>query len=309
MWTIEPMVLKGGHAVVDDIAKKIWRGRCRSPSGHLADASQLLVRADEQVAIPPEWPRFLGLDFGGVNTAGVFFAEERDAYHRPTGRLFAYREYRAGDRSAAEHCWHHLMKGDKLNPPRAAHPLVCGRVEVGRPVAPGVRRRRHGEQHARAGHPDPRARQAGGAEYRGRHQPRVRGVRLESDASVFGDLHGPLDELQSGPGRNVASKSSHSRSNYSTPVGIASPLSRRTALARRNLLMRSPSVGESATNRERGTRPAFRKSISTCRLQPGAFPLGVIAPTSRSSTAVAVPLKVICLHHNPQGCGVKGKPS
>jgi hypothetical protein len=57
----------------------------------------------------PLAPRFLGLDFGGVNTAGVFFAQERDAYHKPTGRLFAYREYRAGDRSAAEHCYH-LMK-------------------------------------------------------------------------------------------------------------------------------------------------------------------------------------------------------
>ena len=37
-----------------------------------------------------------GLDFGGVNTAGIFFAQERDAYHKPTGRRFAYREYRAG---------------------------------------------------------------------------------------------------------------------------------------------------------------------------------------------------------------------
>ena len=55
---------------------------------------------------PPDWPRFLGLDFGGVNTAGIFFAQERDAYHKPTGRLLAYREYRGGDRSAAEHCYH-----------------------------------------------------------------------------------------------------------------------------------------------------------------------------------------------------------
>jgi hypothetical protein len=60
-------------------------------------------------------PRFLGLDFGGVNTAGVFFAEERDDYHRPTGRLFAYREYKAGERSAAEHCYH-LMKGEPRIP-------------------------------------------------------------------------------------------------------------------------------------------------------------------------------------------------
>ena len=38
-----------------------------------------------RIAIPPDWPRFLGLDFGGVNTAGIFFAQERDAYPRNNG--------------------------------------------------------------------------------------------------------------------------------------------------------------------------------------------------------------------------------
>ena len=69
--------------------------------------------------------RYLGLEFGGVKTAGIFFAQERDGYHKPTGRLFAYREYRAGDRSAAEHCYH-LMKGDKLNAPEPRIPLCAG---------------------------------------------------------------------------------------------------------------------------------------------------------------------------------------
>src|ERR1019366_5290121 len=65
-------------------------------------------------SIPPEWPRFLGLDFGGVNTAGVFFAEEQ-TYGKPTGKLYAYREYKAGERSAAEHV-HELMKGEPRLP-------------------------------------------------------------------------------------------------------------------------------------------------------------------------------------------------
>ena len=84
-------------------------------------ASLIYGSFDEQkhkiprIAIPPEWPRFLGLDFGGVNTAGIFFAQERDAYHKPTGCHFTYREYRAGDRSAAEHCYH-LMKGEPRIP-------------------------------------------------------------------------------------------------------------------------------------------------------------------------------------------------
>src|ERR1019366_7235597 len=63
---------------------------------------------------PPEWLRFLGLDFGGVNTAGIFFAEERDGV-KPTGRLIAYCEYKAGERSAAEHCYHR-MKGEPRLP-------------------------------------------------------------------------------------------------------------------------------------------------------------------------------------------------
>ena len=75
-------------------------------------------------SIPPEWPRFMGLDFGGVNTAAIFFAEERVGLNR-TGRLIAYREYLAGDRSAAEHCYH-LMRGDALNPPEPRIPTCAG---------------------------------------------------------------------------------------------------------------------------------------------------------------------------------------
>src|ERR1022692_4939755 len=98
-------------------------GRLSSHQGGvlLRPAGLIYGRVDQtrhkipRIAIPPEWPRFLGLDFGGVNTAGIFFAQERDAYHKPTGRLFAYREYRAGERSAAEHCYH-LMKGEPRIP-------------------------------------------------------------------------------------------------------------------------------------------------------------------------------------------------
>jgi hypothetical protein len=90
-------------------------------------------------SIPPEWPRFVGLDFGGVNTAAIYYAEERttdgkpgpivDGHvtsgTRPTGRLIAYREYLAGERSAAEHCYH-LMRGDALNPPEPRIPTCAG---------------------------------------------------------------------------------------------------------------------------------------------------------------------------------------
>jgi hypothetical protein len=64
--------------------------------------------------IPLEWPRFIGLDFGGVNTAAIFFAQEIGNFG-PTGRYIAYREYKAGERSAAEHIFH-LMKGEPRVP-------------------------------------------------------------------------------------------------------------------------------------------------------------------------------------------------
>jgi len=57
-------------------------------------------------AIPWSWPRYVGLDFGGVNTAAVFYAE-----HPQTGLLYAYREYKAGSRSAAEHAYY-LLQGE-----------------------------------------------------------------------------------------------------------------------------------------------------------------------------------------------------
>jgi hypothetical protein len=48
--------------------------------------------------IPGEWKRYLGLDFGNVNMAGTFYAEEPG-----TQRLFLYRTYHTGGRSVEQH--------------------------------------------------------------------------------------------------------------------------------------------------------------------------------------------------------------
>jgi hypothetical protein len=76
--------------------------------------------------IPPEWQRYVGIDFGGVNTAAVFFAQEMCGGN-PTGRFIAYREYKGGERSAAEHCYH-IMRGDPANgiPPEPRIPICAG---------------------------------------------------------------------------------------------------------------------------------------------------------------------------------------
>lgn len=48
--------------------------------------------------IPDDWQRYMGMDFGGTNTAAIFFAEDP-----ATKRLIAYRVYWAGGKTAKEH--------------------------------------------------------------------------------------------------------------------------------------------------------------------------------------------------------------
>jgi hypothetical protein len=48
--------------------------------------------------IPKEWFVYVGIDFGGVNTAALFVAEEPE-----TGKLYAFREYLMGGKTAKEH--------------------------------------------------------------------------------------------------------------------------------------------------------------------------------------------------------------
>lgn len=75
-----------------------YRAIFTRPAGLIYDCFETDKHKVQRFKIPPLWRRHLGLDFGGVNTAGVFLAEDPE-----TKRLYAYREYRAGSRTAAEH--------------------------------------------------------------------------------------------------------------------------------------------------------------------------------------------------------------
>ncbi len=78
--------------------RMFYDGLFERPAGLIYDCFDDTLHRCPRFAIPPDWPRYLGLDFGGVNTAGVFFAEEP-----VTAKLYAYREYLAGGRTAKEH--------------------------------------------------------------------------------------------------------------------------------------------------------------------------------------------------------------
>lgn len=94
-----------------------YRAIFTRPPGMIYDSFDEQRCKVPRFAIPDSWPRHLGLDFGGVNTAGLFYAEEmsNDEEPKPTGRLYLYREYKAGGRTAAEHCVE-LLKGEPMTP-------------------------------------------------------------------------------------------------------------------------------------------------------------------------------------------------
>jgi hypothetical protein len=75
-----------------------YRGMFERPAGLIYDCFNEVKHKCPRFPIPAHWPRFLGLDFGGVNTAGLFIAREPG-----TSRLYYYREYKAGGRTAKEH--------------------------------------------------------------------------------------------------------------------------------------------------------------------------------------------------------------
>ena len=86
------------NSLPDDEFQMFYRGRKASLRYLIYDAFDRPRHTCPRFNIPDSWRRYLGLDFGGANTAGVFYAEE------PKSKvLYAYREYLEGKRTAAEH--------------------------------------------------------------------------------------------------------------------------------------------------------------------------------------------------------------
>jgi hypothetical protein len=75
-----------------------YRGRFTQPAGLIYDCFDPEAHKAKRFDVPEGWKRYLGIDFGGVSTAATFWAEEPG-----TKRLYCYREYLAGGRTAADH--------------------------------------------------------------------------------------------------------------------------------------------------------------------------------------------------------------
>lgn len=68
--------------------------------------------------IPASWPRYVGMDYGPVNTAVIWFAKSPVKYKGwPVGTMFAYREYLEGNKSIEQHTkdLKKLSKGEAIN--------------------------------------------------------------------------------------------------------------------------------------------------------------------------------------------------
>lgn len=80
------------------LRKRLFEGVWAAAEGAIYDCFDTEEDVIEPFPLPPEWPRYVGLDFGGTNTAALFTAVDPD-----TDILYHYREYLAGGRTAGSH--------------------------------------------------------------------------------------------------------------------------------------------------------------------------------------------------------------
>ena len=85
--------------------KMMYQGIFERPAGMIYDCLDENNRAP-RFTIPDDWPRFVGVDFGGVNTAAVFIAESPE-----TKELFLYRTYHEGGLTSKGHA-EKMRKGE-----------------------------------------------------------------------------------------------------------------------------------------------------------------------------------------------------
>ena len=88
-----------------------YRGRYDKPAGLIYDVFDEQVCKLARFALPLEWPRYVGHDFGGVNTAAVWYAQDPG-----TGYLYVYRTYLKGGLSAYDHAqeFKRLSEGENI---------------------------------------------------------------------------------------------------------------------------------------------------------------------------------------------------
>lgn len=88
-----------------------YRGIFSRPAGLIYDSFDETKHKVKRFTIPVGWQRYVGVDFGGIHTAAVFYAQCPD-----TKRYYAYREYfPKASRTSKEHV-EAILKGEPTRP-------------------------------------------------------------------------------------------------------------------------------------------------------------------------------------------------
>jgi hypothetical protein len=85
----------------------VYRGRKSTRKFLIYNAFDPQTMIQKPFAIPDEWKRYVGLDFGSTHMCAIFLAED-PADHR----LYLYKEYLAGDKSIFQHSYD-IREGEK----------------------------------------------------------------------------------------------------------------------------------------------------------------------------------------------------
>ncbi len=88
-----------------------YDGMFAKPAGLIYDCFDDDIHKIPRFAIPAHWPRYIGVDFGAVNTAVLTVAEDQER-----GRYIIYRESLEGGKSTQEHVDTHIAasKGENV---------------------------------------------------------------------------------------------------------------------------------------------------------------------------------------------------
>ncbi len=94
----------------------MYRGLFTRPAGVIYEGFDTAKHVVKRFRPSPDWPRFIGVDFGAVNTAAVYLAGEM-AHGKPTGRYFLYKTYYPAGRHEV-----------KVSPAKHAEAILSGEV-------------------------------------------------------------------------------------------------------------------------------------------------------------------------------------
>lgn len=94
----------GPHAMQRHRFSMMYDAEFEQPMGMIYSSFNSDKCVIEPFKIPESWPRYIGMDYGPVNTAVIWYAKNPAEYQGwPEGTMFGYREYLDGNKSIGQH--------------------------------------------------------------------------------------------------------------------------------------------------------------------------------------------------------------